>query len=64
MNSKTFSIIVLSIVLVAVYFFAVYNVFIGLLEATAWQGFAGIILFIMGGVLVVLACFDMHKLFD
>ena len=50
--------IVLSIILVSMYVFSAYHVFIGLINATAVQGFGGIVLIGMGLVLVIKLIFE------
>lgn len=64
MNSNKFSIVVVIIAMIIVYIFIVVNVFIGLISATALQGFCGILLMLVGLVGLVAACFNVHKLFN
>lgn len=64
MNSKLFGIIIVIIAMIIVYCFIVTNVFIGLVEATALQGFCGLLLMLIGLVALVAACLNVHKLFN
>ncbi len=45
--------VILIIILVSLYIFCAYHVFVGLIQATAVQGFGGLILIAMGLVLTI-----------
>ena len=63
MDAKKFSILVLCIVMSSVYVFAVWNAFIGLLDATVTQGFAGLILMISATAMLLMGFANVDKLF-
>jgi uncharacterized membrane protein len=64
MNSKKILVSLSIISMIVVYCFLVVNVFIGLMNATALQGFSGLMLMAIGLAVLVYACFNVHKLFD
>lgn len=53
MNAKKFSTVVAYLVISAIFFFSLLETFMGLYEATAWQGLGGIILMIFGLIAVI-----------
>jgi len=67
MNKSTSQVvlqILVSIAMIVFYVFIAYNVIDGLMEATAIQGFSGIMLLLIGFVALVVSLFNLDKLFD
>jgi hypothetical protein len=64
MKSKKILVSLSIISMIVVYSFIVTNVLIGLMEATALQGFCGILLILIGLLGLLFACFNVHNLFD